>query len=445
MKILHVPYCYFPDSVGGTEVYVRALAREQKARGIEVEIAAAASSEATYEHSGVVVRRFATAGKLSLTELYGQGDSIAAESFERLALAGNPDIIHLHSYTPAVSTRLIRKLKVAGAKLIFTFHTPTVSCVRGDLLFFGQTVCSGEMRGYECSACNLQSHGAGPNVSKALAGLPVVASHTAANTVGLLNEKLRTALEMRRIVDLRCSSVREFLVQVDHIVAVCEWIREVLYRNGISDSKVTLSRQGLPHVSNSPISRRLPDNPLRLVFMGRLHRTKGIEMLADAVMKAKADVILDVYGTVQSEDGRAIHARLSELAAKSPRVRLCSPIAPEQVVETLANYHMLAVPSQWLETGPLVVYEAFAAALPVIGSNLGGIAELVRHGKNGMLLVHDRPEDWVRVIDLLGNSPAMVNRLAANVEAPRTMAHVADDMNGVYSRLVDRAESTVQA
>lgn len=445
MKILHVPYCYFPDPVGGTEVYVQALAREQKARGIEVEIAAPAASNSTYEHCGVVVRRFETAGDLNLSELYGEGDPVAAQSFERFALAGKPDIIHLHSYTAAVSTRLIRQLKAAGGHVVFTFHTPTVSCVRGDLLFFGQTVCNGEMRGYECTACNLQSRGAGANLSRALASVPGEASHLAANTIGLLNEKLRTALDMRRLVDLRCGSLREFLAQVDQIVAVCEWIRQVLRQNDIPDCKITLSRQGLPHVPKLTTRQRsFADAPLRLVFLGRLHKTKGIEMLAKAVMDAKADVILDIYGTVQSEDGRAIHARLSELAMKSPRVQLCLPIAPERVSEMLASYHMLAVPSQWLETGPLVVYEAFAAGLPVLGSNLGGIAELVTHGKNGMLLAHTRSEDWVRAIELLANSPAVVKRLAKNVESPRTMAQVAEEMSRIYSSIAECAELPVQ-
>ena len=47
----------------------------------------------------------------------------------------------------------------------------------------------------------------------------------------------------------------------------------------------------------------------------------------------------------------------------------------------LAGFDMLAVPSQWQETGPLVVFEAQALGVPVLGSDLGGIAELITPGK----------------------------------------------------------------
>ena len=45
----------------------------------------------------------------------------------------------------------------------------------------------------------------------------------------------------------------------------------------------------------------------------------------------------------------------------------------------MANFDLLAVPSQWMETGPIVVLEAHAVGTPVLGANLGGIAELVHH------------------------------------------------------------------
>ena len=126
-------------------------------------------------------------------------------------------------------------------------------------------------------------------VSRTIAGLPISLSHFAANSAGLVNEKVRTALDMRHLVDRRTSAVREFLDHADHIVVVCNWIREVLRRNGVSNSKMTLSRQGLPHpAANVKAQRRAAGNPLRLVFVGRLHKTKGVEFLAEAVAKALA-------------------------------------------------------------------------------------------------------------------------------------------------------------
>jgi hypothetical protein len=58
MKILHVPFCYAPDPVGGTEVYVAALASELIKRGAEAVIAASDAQNRRYAIDGVPVRRF---------------------------------------------------------------------------------------------------------------------------------------------------------------------------------------------------------------------------------------------------------------------------------------------------------------------------------------------------------------------------------------------------
>jgi hypothetical protein len=58
--ILHVPYTYFPDPCGGTEVYVRGLAQRLSALGYYNVVAAPAAASATYEHADLQVHRFAT-------------------------------------------------------------------------------------------------------------------------------------------------------------------------------------------------------------------------------------------------------------------------------------------------------------------------------------------------------------------------------------------------
>ncbi len=367
MKVLHVPYCYFPDPVGGTEIYVQALAREQEAIGISAEIAASGDSNATYEDQGIVVRRFAIARELSLPQLYGDGDPVAAESFEAFGMAGKPDVVHLHSYTAAVSALLLRSLKSKGIPVVFTFHTPAVTCVRGDLLYRGESVCDGQIRNRDCTVCKLQSLGVRADLGECLARVPPQLARQAECASGLLRGKLATALQMRRLVEIRNRSILSFLSGVDRIIAVCDWSRQVLIRNGVSPGKVLLCRQGLtqrPRAVRSDL--HFPEKPLRIAYFGRLHESKGVELLVEAVLKAEAEVTLDIYGTVQDDNGKAIRGRLSAVAAESPRIRVLAPIAPEDVPAVLTGYHVLAAPSQSMETGPLVIYEAFAAGIPVL-------------------------------------------------------------------------------
>jgi glycosyltransferase involved in cell wall biosynthesis len=127
---------------------------------------------------------------------------------------------------------------------------------------------------------------------------------------------------------------------------------------------------------------------------------------------------------------------LANLAADDGRIRLLEPVPVEGVRKTLEQYDMLAVPSQGMETGPLVVLEAFDAGIPVLGSAVGGIAELVQHGVNG-LLVHPfhQVDAWRAMLETLVNGPGMVGRLAKGVTPPRGMDDVAEEMRTVYERL----------
>ena len=126
----------------------------------------------------------------------------------------------------------------------------------------------------------------------------------------------------------------------------------------------------------------------RLCFLGRVAPEKGIGVLLEALRLVRTKVELDIYG-IRSDLGFGIRdsGGESEPGIRNPesRIRWLPPVKPEKVVETIAKYDALVVPSVWLETGPLVVLEAFAAGVPVIGSRLGGIAEMVRDRVNGLL------------------------------------------------------------
>jgi len=259
---------------------------------------------------------------------------------------------------------------------------------------------------------------------------------------------------MRELVEKRHDATRAFLAEVEHIVAVCEWVRDVLLQNGVPESKITLCRQGIDQRSevrgqrseitepetakstNLPTAQFTKERPLRLVFLGRLDPTKGVHVLIEALQLDKSlPVALDVYGTAQGESGAAYAARVKTLAGNDARVCFCSPILADEVVPALRQYDLLAVPSQWLETAPLVVPEAFAAGIPVLGSNLGGIAELVDDGVNGILVSAGEIEAWCKTLQRLCADSRALKALRGSVAAPPTMSSVAQKMVKLYDGL----------
>ncbi|MDQ6672224.1 MAG: glycosyltransferase [Chloroflexota bacterium] len=437
MKVIHVPFCFRPDPVGGTEVYVEALAREQQRRGVQIIVAAPARETAGYADAGLTVRRFATSGNADLKSLYGEGDQSARREFGRLVDQERPDIVHLHAFTSAVSAQLALDARKRGVRVIFTYHTPTVSCLRGTLMRWGREVCDGKLDVQPCAGCALHGLGVGRRTGVMLGHLPSTVGQVVGG-VGLAGG-VWTGLRMTDLVRTQHTAFRSFIGSMDRVVVLCQWTEELLVRNGVPKRKLMLSRHGL--VDSRPGSEHGPppetdqsrQSPLRMAFVGRLHPTKGLETLLRALARVPdARLSLDVFGVPEDTDAKGYADSLRALAAVDSRICFRAPVANDQVVGFLSGYDLLAVPSLWLETGPLVVLEAFAAGIPVIGSKRGGIAELVQDRVNGLLVEPESVDAWSGVLHELASDPELVQRLRAGVRPPRRMKAVADDMLRLY-------------
>ena len=162
-----------------------------------------------------------------------------------------------------------------------------------------------------------------------------------------------------------------------------------------------------------------------MAFFGRADPVKGLATLIAAVRASDAPLRLDVFAV----GGHAPRAD------PDPRIRFMDPVAPGGVMAAIARYDVLAVPSEVKETGPLVVLEAFAAGVPVVGSALGGIAERVTDGVDGVLVPPGSVPHWRDALARLARDPAAVARLRAGVRPPRTMDAVAGEMAELYARI----------
>ena len=440
MKVVHIPFCFHPDPVGGTEVYVESLARETQTRGLSVVVAAPGSQSCRYEHRGLEVRRFAVPDRIDdLRELYGEGDAAAARELGKILDDECPDIVHLHAFTRGVSLRLMREAKARGIGVVFTYHTPTVSCQRGTLLRWGRDVCDGTLDRAACSECTLHGLGLAKIVSRMVGRIPPAVGH-ALGRAGASGGGW-TALRMTALVEHRHAAVRALLEEVDEIVALCQWVHDLLVRNGVPARKIHLSRHGVPLPRPSK-AEPLPDSRptrLRVAFLGRLDRTKGPDILIRAVGALPGlPVEADLYGVAQSGTGDGYVRELRRLAQGDSRIRLLPPIPHDRLGMVLSAYDFVAVPSRWLETGPLVVLEAFAAGVPIIGSRLGGIAELVRDGMDGILIEADSVGAWSATLQRFCDDRGLVEHLRRSIRHPRTMDDVADDMVALYHRLLAR-------
>lgn len=120
----------------------------------------------------------------------------------------------------------------------------------------------------------------------------------------------------------------------------------------------------------------------KALFMGRLGDRKGIYDLLEAVKKIDVRRFeLDIYGDGEVEKVRTI----VEQAGLSDIVRLCGWVGHSKVSDIYDNADFLVLPS-YAEGLPMSVLEAIGRGLPVISTDVGGIAEAVVDGENGFLI-----------------------------------------------------------
>ncbi len=430
MKILHIPYTYYPDPVGGTELYVEQLAHALNARGIANIIAAPGPRADKYMHNTVHVYRIPTNDRITdLKELYGQGDTAAAEFVGTLLEQEQIDLLHLHALTRIVSPRLAEQARQRRIPVVFTYHTPTVSCVRGNLMLWGNEVCDGILETDRCTRCRLQSLGLSKPTAALLAQAPRVVRKMASSHQG----GMWTALRMRALVQQQHETFLNMMTQADAIIALSMWTRKLLMQNHVPAEKIVMVPHGLPP---APATQPRPYNasgPVRLIALGRLDAAKGLDLPIVALLQQPGlNIHLDVYGIAQSENETAFARKWIERSARDTRVQFKPAVPHSEIIALLREYDALLVPSRGLETGPLVVLEAFAAGIPVIGSDLGGIADKVTHEIDG-LLVSPTSAAWRKTLHRLATNRALLETLRANVRPPRSMQHVADEMCDVYN------------
>ncbi|HMP94671.1 MAG TPA: glycosyltransferase family 4 protein, partial [Phnomibacter sp.] len=106
---------------------------------------------------------------------------------------------------------------------------------------------------------------------------------------------------------------------------------------------------------------------------------------------------------------------IKSLASQDSRIELTGFVSGQQKQELLQHAAFTLLPSEWLENNPISLIESLAAGIPVIGSNRGGIPEMVVNGKSGFIFNHDEPgsiENMLAGISTL--SPAHWEQLSVN-------------------------------
>jgi glycosyltransferase involved in cell wall biosynthesis len=205
------------------------------------------------------------------------------------------------------------------------------------------------------------------------------------------------------------------------IVAISEHEKEAAIAAGIDRHRVTLIRHGLSPLTAMPSRSfaREPGSALKLLFIGRLDRQKGLDWLLRAIADIPPQrVQLTVVGAPVIDAQHRL--------ASTENARFLGWLDPSSVSHQLDCADALIVPSRWEGFG-LVAIEAMRRGVPVLVSNRGALPEVVGHGEAGLIFDLDRPESLPALLDSL--CADTLNRLSAAGRARFAAQFAGDRMN----------------
>jgi glycosyltransferase involved in cell wall biosynthesis len=440
MKIVHCLGWYLPESVGGTEIYVEGLCRELQARGAEVVVMAARDGheEAQYVHDGVQVIRYPVPLERTPDQIEGRAPHTSFEVFQRQLRELHADVFHIHAETTGCGAPHLAYAREIGLRTVTTVHVPGAVCMRGTMLRFGREVCDGRIDPRQCVPCWLNDR----RMPQAIAEpLGVVLQQLRPALTDLTRGRVRSVLRSPIQVERSGERLREMAAHSDRVITVCAWLSDALLANGVPAAKLHACRQGVREVlaigERGPIPAVDAGARLRVGYFGRSAHIKGLDVLVRAVsaLPQSCAIELSVHAVASRDEDRACLSRVRALALADSRVRFLPPVPNGQVQQAMRQCDIVAVPSRWLETGPLVAMEALAAGIPVLGSDLGGLRELIEPGRTGWLLPFDDVHAWSEQLATLAHPGAARLEWTPDSTPVITNAEVAQRMLAIYREI----------
>ncbi|MCS7251513.1 MAG: glycosyltransferase family 4 protein [Anaerolineae bacterium] len=409
MRILHIVHQYPPDRIGGVELYTQAISLELVRRGHAVGIfyRRSAPGRGMDHRAEAGIQMFVVwDGVLDPARrlLANFGDAFIQEAFARVLSEFRPDVIHVQ-HLMGLPISLLSEARRRGIPLVITLHDYWWVCLNAQLLTnYSGEICAGPRGYWNCARCMLARAGR-PWLWPALPFLAGLAAWR--------NRMLRWGLDAAQ-----------------RIIAPAVFVREWYVAQGLSERKIVTLPFGVHRPSHLSPSRK--EGEIRFAYIGGLAWQKGVHVLVKAFSEVSGNATLWIAGDETFDPAYVAYLR----ALASPKVRFLGRLDRAEVWDILAQVDVVVVPSLWHETFSFLISEAFSVGLPVLASRLGALAERVRHGVDGLLILHGDVRAWREAIQQLIDQPEYLIHLRAGVQPPMTMEEHRDRLERLYMEII---------
>ena len=277
-----------------------------------------------------------------------------------------PEVVHIHNFFPLLTPAVHEAGAEAGVAVVQTLHNYRTICAGATLLRDG-VVCE------KCLGGN--------------------------RNWGVIHRCYRGSLSGSLAVvrmQERAFNRNVWSEQVHRFIALTEFGRSKFISAGIPSDRLAVKPNFVP-------DQGAPGEQQRhgALFVGRLSEEKGVSILIDA-WRQLPDFELTILGDGPEQDALK--------AAAPSNVRFLGRQTPPAVRQSMMQAQLLVMPSLWYEGFPVTLVESFASGLPVLGSRLGAMKELIEPGVTGDLFtVGDAKDLAARARQLLANSESLAD------------------------------------
>jgi glycosyltransferase involved in cell wall biosynthesis len=303
------------------------------------------------------------------------GNTALAEIADDLINVEQPDIVHI-GHTMRVGA-LAQALKPLGIPYILTLTDFFLACPKVNLVPSRQPLCNGPKQGEAC---------------------------------GKLCPELTS-----EYIHQRLESAKNILFNARMLIAPSAFVAGVFMQE-FPGLAVKVVHHGLSF-EKLKRNQRTYANGDRIVFCyaGSFNHHKGTHVLVEAFKRLNpSNALLKIYGSGPDE---SYVKSLTSMAATNGNIEFCGVFPESQTGEVLSNVDVVVVPSLCYENYPMTLHEALACNIPVIATNLGGMAEKIKDGFNGFFFKMGDSRHLQTVLEHIVNDPRVLNSLKRNIDS----------------------------
>lgn len=370
------------------------------------------------------------------------------------------EVIHIHSML-GLTSNLYFKLKQLNIKLFVTVHEYWWLCPHKVMVDFNKRICDGPTDFKKCAFCvqNCQSTKSSQQiklVAKTKNDFPkifdigfkfknFILGSNKENTQNTTENIAFLNIEWENSIDINLEKklIKRFKANIDalnvcdKVIGVSNDVKNILTKFGVNEEIILVQHIGST-IAEKTIAHTKKVNSKKITFgfIGGVGYYKGVHQLVDAYgrlpkeLKNKAE--LKIFGKYGEGYYQAIKERFISTPDDEKQIKFFGKFSPDEIPEISNQIDICVLPSLCADTAPQTIFESFSSGLPVIGPNVGGYPDFVRHEENGLIYeaanVDSLKETLIRIIE----NPELIVKFQHNITPSKTMKENVGELINLY-------------